>query len=82
MLTLPNTVNTGRLGITVSKKVSKRAVDRNRIKRLVRESFRDLHTSLPNNDFVIIARNNAAKAENRTIIETLVKMFKCVLTDK
>ena len=76
MVTMPNAVNTGRLGITVSKKVSKRAVDRNKIKRLVRESFRDLHKSLMNNDFVIIARKNAAKADNGTINETLIKMFK------
>jgi ribonuclease P protein component len=36
----PNDLGRHRLGITASKKVSRRAVDRNRLKRLLRETFR------------------------------------------
>lgn len=42
-----------RLGTAVSKKVRKRAVDRNRIKRIVRESFRLRAPTLPALDVVI-----------------------------
>lgn len=45
-----------RLGITVSKRVSKRAVDRNRIKRVVRDSFRRHCRQLPAGDYVIVAK--------------------------
>ena len=75
IVSLPNDQATGRLGVTVSKKVSKKAVQRNRIKRLIRETFRHHHSQLKNHDFVIIARGHAAKADNQTITETLAKMW-------
>lgn len=49
-----------RLGMAVSRRVSKRAVIRNRIKRQVRESFRCCRESLLPVDVLIIARTNAA----------------------
>ncbi|HET6632637.1 MAG TPA: ribonuclease P protein component [Rhodanobacteraceae bacterium] len=49
-----------RLGLAVSRKVSKRAVERNRIKRSVRESFRHHRAGLPPLDVLVIARSAAA----------------------
>lgn len=49
-----------RLGIAVSRKVSRRAVVRNRIKRCVRESFRHARGALPAADYVLVARPQAA----------------------
>ena len=49
-----------RLGLAVSRKVSKRAVARNRIKRIARESFRLRRGSLPAVDVLVIARSSAA----------------------
>lgn len=49
-----------RLGITVTKRVAKRAVDRNRVKRLVREVFRRELSVFPDDcDVVVIAKPRA-----------------------
>jgi ribonuclease P protein component len=53
-----------RLGLSVSRKVSKRAVERNRIKRVVRESFRATRETLPALDILVIARTAAAGTPN------------------
>jgi ribonuclease P protein component len=53
-----------RLGVAVSKKVDKRAVGRNRIKRLAREIFRGQRAALPAGDYVLIAQPGAAKLES------------------
>ncbi|WP_329741942.1 ribonuclease P protein component [Dyella sp. A6] len=55
----PNSVGQPRLGLAISKRVSKRAVDRNRIKRLVRESFRRHRAGLPPMDLLVMAREIA-----------------------
>jgi len=56
----PNGLDHARLGLAISKRVSKRAVERNRIKRLVRESFRRVRLQLPPVDVVVMAREVAA----------------------
>lgn len=65
--TAPNQLPQARLGITVSRKVSPRAVQRNRIKRQVRESFRQHRLTLCGVDLVVIARPEAAKSDNKTL---------------
>jgi ribonuclease P protein component len=47
-----------RIGITVSSKVAN-AVGRNRVKRWVREAFRELRAELPCVDLVVVARRGA-----------------------
>lgn len=49
----PNQVGHPRLGMVVAKRVLARAVDRNRVKRCVRESFRQVMAGLPACDFVV-----------------------------
>jgi len=56
--------NVARLGLAVSRKVSKRAVERNRIKRIIRESFRAEREALPSLDILVIARTSAAASAN------------------
>ncbi len=62
-----------RLGVVVSKKVNKRAVERNRIKRLIRETFR--RHALPGADFVVIAKKNASRHNNGGLIESLNRLW-------
>lgn len=56
-----------RLGLAVSRKVSKRAVERNRIKRAIRESFRVQRENLRAVDVLVIARISAASADNAAL---------------
>lgn len=52
----PNYLEINRIGITASKKCGK-SVKRNRIRRLIRESYRMLQNNIePGYDFVIVAR--------------------------
>ena len=53
-----------RLGLAISRRVSKSAVQRNRIKRLARESFRRARENMPILDVLVIARTIATEAEN------------------
>ena len=50
-----------RLGLAVSRKVDPRAVGRNRIKRVMRETFRTHRVDLADGDYVIVARVGAAR---------------------
>ena len=48
--------NQSRLGLVVSKKNISKAVERNRVKRVVRESFRKNKSQIPNLDVVVLIR--------------------------
>jgi len=52
---LPNNIREVRIGLTVTKKIGK-SVQRNRVKRLIREAIRLSKGILPGNDIVVIAR--------------------------
>ncbi|VAW66009.1 Ribonuclease P protein component [hydrothermal vent metagenome] len=60
-----------RLGLAISKKNAKRAVDRNRIKRLIRESFRQNKHKLPAIDLVVMAKPITKNADNAQIFQSL-----------
>ena len=49
----PNGMSQARLGMVIGKRLLPRAVDRNQLKRCVRETFRVLRADLPPCDFVV-----------------------------
>lgn len=56
---LPNSLETQRIGITVSKKVGK-SVIRNKLKRLVKENYLEVEGTIKEwNDMVFVLRRNA-----------------------
>jgi ribonuclease P protein component len=75
----PNSLGHARMGMTVSRRVSTKAVVRNRIKRCVRENFRMQQTALAGLDLVVVARPPAASADNATLRESLEHHWKAVL---
>ena len=71
-----------RLGLTVSKRVSKLAVVRNRLRRLLREVFRQQRATLPAGDYVLIAKPEAARADNAALRADLLSLFERARTLK
>ena len=71
LLARANQRNFARLGLAVPKRQIRRAVSRNRIKRLVRESFREHQDKLAGLDIVVLVRGGAVQDSNRKIFSTL-----------
>lgn len=66
-----NTLLHARLGLAISKRSLKLAVQRNRIKRLTRESFRQAFSTLPAVDIVIMSQPELASMDNAAILQQL-----------
>lgn len=73
MLARPNERACARLGLAISRRTARRAVDRNRIRRLARESFR--HLELAALDFVVMAKRDAVAADNAVLVSSLDRHF-------
>lgn len=64
-----------RLGMAVSRRVHRRAVVRNRIRRQIRESFRLKRPHLPALDFVVLARPAAAELDRTDLRAALDQLW-------
>ncbi len=62
-----------RLGLVVAKRKIRRATVRNRVKRIVRESFRRVAANLINADVIVIAKEAAAGLSNAELTALLVQ---------
>lgn len=71
----PNPGAAARLGMIMGRKAAKRAVDRNRAKRLTREVFRAVRAELPAWDVVFQLRNNLRTSDNRVVRAELTRLL-------
>jgi len=66
-----NTEQDARLGLAISRKHCRGAVGRNRLKRLVRESFRMNRAALKGLDVVVMNQPAATRASNKALFDSL-----------
>ena len=71
VLASPSGLDWPRLGLAISRKQIRRATQRNRIKRLVRESFRRNQTLLKGLDVVVIGKGMLAGRASRSVFQCL-----------
>ncbi len=65
-----------RFTVVVSTKVSKKAVERNRIKRVIREYIRTHLSGFVSGNYAIIVKPIASKLENKDIVKSLEVLTK------
>jgi ribonuclease P protein component len=70
--------HTPRLGLSTAARIVGGSVRRNRIKRLVRESFRQHQHELPNVDIVVNARAGVCNAGNDSIRRSLERHWQMI----
>ncbi|MEO8223221.1 MAG: ribonuclease P protein component [Gammaproteobacteria bacterium] len=76
----PNVLGQPRLGFAISKQKVRLAVGRNRLRRLVRESFRRRAVALPAVDLVVLARDATRDAGPAEIAASLDKHWRRITT--
>ena len=64
-----------RLGVVIAKKNVKSAVQRNRLKRIIRESFRLRQEEFGTIDLAVIARQGLDKMNNQEVLIQINKLF-------
>ncbi|NQY86852.1 MAG: ribonuclease P protein component [Colwellia sp.] len=68
-----------RLGLAIAKKRVKLAVQRNRIKRIIRESFRLNQHNLPAIDMVVMVKSGIDQLDNKEINQQLTKIWRKII---
>ena len=82
LLVSENRLAAARLGIVIGKRRVKRAVDRNLLRRLMRESFRHLGPELAGLDIVILVRANIDHPNKATTAAELGKVWTKLLAKR
>ncbi|KAA0873767.1 ribonuclease P protein component [Nitrincola tapanii] len=75
ILARQNTLGHPRIGFVISKKNIRRAVKRNRVRRIIRESFRLHQHELPSADLVILARKGLDQLDNATLNQLILRSW-------
>ncbi|USD21555.1 ribonuclease P protein component [Microbulbifer variabilis] len=76
ILACPSDSEHPRLGLVIAKKHVRNASDRNRIKRITRETFRLQQHQLPPLDAVVLARPGVADLDKAVLAKTLNKLWR------
>jgi len=76
LLYSPNDLSYSRVGVIASKKVSKRAVDRNRAKRLLKEVFRLNKDLIKKGDYILIGKKNILNINLKKLQEDFFNILK------
>ncbi|HET6628672.1 MAG TPA: ribonuclease P protein component [Woeseiaceae bacterium] len=71
VLSRPNDQSSARLGLAISKKQCRLASGRNRLKRIVRESFRRHRPELGSVDIVVMAQQGTDSTGSATLFDSL-----------
>ena len=72
---LVNSLGFARLGMSVSTRTVGNAVRRNRVRRIIREVFRERHAQLPAVDLVVTSRPGARDALRPAIVTSLERLI-------
>jgi len=75
VLATPNQLQHPRLGLAISRKVARTAVARNRIKRVIRESYRHWQTRLGALDIVVLGRADVATRSKQDLNAALENLW-------
>lgn len=75
LLAKPNNLGRPRIGLTIAKKKVKKAVARNRIKRLARETFRLQQHQMPSIDVIVMAKVGTDLMTNQELTKQLNKLW-------
>lgn len=76
LLVRPNGLDRPRLGLVIAKKKVRLSVERNRLKRTIRTSFRLIQAELPPVDVIFLARNDLGSLASADLALQLDKSWK------
>ncbi|MGE0080317.1 MAG: ribonuclease P protein component [Thiohalomonadaceae bacterium] len=76
LISMPNGLAQGRLGLAISKRYVRRAVDRNRFKRLAREMFRTHVAEARGRDVVLLVRGSLEDWDNARFRAALITLWR------
>ena len=71
----PEAADTAKLGLAVSKKVDTRAVNRNRIRRVLKEAFRAISAQAQPGTYVFVAKPSARAVENAGLSHDFLRLM-------
>ena len=76
----PNHLSYARLGVSISRVKVRHAVTRNRLKRVIRDSFRLNQSQIKGYDIVAVAYKGIGNIDNSTLRTTLERLWEKLIT--